>query len=469
MDYHADPHQQYGRPQQYRQNQQYGQQQYRQAQQGYGHQQHQYGQQRQYGQQQPQHYQQQLRQPRQYAAGSMSSVPVLPPSTIDVSDPSQHQVYHANREQDEQRSHIRFGGPEAIVPKANVPTRYSEKITATSFSFRGPETFTHAEIRAEHANRRRPPGATFMPPSQLSRHGGVLTGAHDMHHSTKMAAPTDLSHVDHIRDQRCLTDDLPHLPEGLYLDVHGVVRRRSVEHPYQMGGSKVGTAMRWDDQHVPRRVDTACPPPGMGSAGSAREQATLSPHQAMHQDRALSLRLSLCLPPPSVPLRGDTPHASCRTAHPPHPCGPRRRCSSGPRPTPPPPPSTPSWTRSSSGTIWTSPRRPHSRPHAPTLTRTHAPTHPRTHAPTHTRTHAHTHTHMHMHTQTRTCTRTRKHAHVHPHLVPTAQPLSASEAAGRQADASSGDCSPRLQPRLQPATAAHDCSPGCSPRSPQPR
>ena len=80
-----------------------------------------------------------------------------------MNDPLQYQVVMANkamqeRQLEEQRSHISFGGPEMIKPKANIPTRFSEKITATSFSFRGPETFSPAEIKAEHSADAAHPG-----------------------------------------------------------------------------------------------------------------------------------------------------------------------------------------------------------------------------------------------------------------------------------------------------------------------
>ena len=172
-----------------------------------------------------------------------------------MNDPLQYQVVMANkamqeRQLEEQRSHISFGGPETIKPKANIPTRYSEKITATSFSFRGPETFSVAEIKAEHANQRLKP-STFQPPSQLTGHGGVLTGTTNVHHSTRMAAPAQLSHVDHIREQHCMTDELPEqLLPGTYRRVNGELDL-APERTYLTGGpSKVGNELRWDGKHA---------------------------------------------------------------------------------------------------------------------------------------------------------------------------------------------------------------------------
>ena len=102
----------------------------------------------------------------------MSSAPEAPMPEIDMSDPLQYQVVMANAERDaraleEQASHIRFGGPDDIVPKANAPTKWSTKITETSWMFRGPETFTHQEMIDNHRNRRKPPGHVMMPSSQL--------------------------------------------------------------------------------------------------------------------------------------------------------------------------------------------------------------------------------------------------------------------------------------------------------------
>ena len=258
-------------PQGYGQQQQpqgYGQQQpydpynaqeqtYQQQQQQY-HQQRQLQQQQQQQQQHQQEYQQQQQREQQHEqqygdyAGKSET---LASGEIDMSDPLQYQVVMANkamleRQLEEQRSHISFGGPETIKPKANIPTRYSEKITATSFSFRGPETFSVAEIKAEHANQRLKP-STFQPPSQLTGHGGVLTGTTNVHHSTRMAAPAQLSHVDHIRDQHCMTDELPEqLLPGTYRRVNGELDL-APERTYLTGGpSKVGNELRWDGKHA---------------------------------------------------------------------------------------------------------------------------------------------------------------------------------------------------------------------------
>ena len=121
---------------------------------------------RQRAQQQHQHeeqYQQQQQQYRQsyeerygdYAGKSQT----LASGEVDLNDPLQYQVVMANKAQierqlEEQRSHISFGGPDAITPKASIPTKFSEKITETSFTFRGPETFTVQEIREQHAAQR---------------------------------------------------------------------------------------------------------------------------------------------------------------------------------------------------------------------------------------------------------------------------------------------------------------------------
>ena len=211
-------------------------------------QQHQHDQQYQQQQEQRQAYEQQY---GDFAGKSQT----LASGEIDMNDPLQYQVVMANkamleRQLEEQRSHISFGGPEMIKPKANIPTRFSEKITATSFSFRGPETFSVAEIKAEHANQRLKP-STFQPPSQLMGHGGVLTGTANVQHSTRMAAPAQLSHVDHIREQHCMTDELPEqLAPGTFRKVNGELEF-APERTYLTGGpSKVGAELRWDGKHA---------------------------------------------------------------------------------------------------------------------------------------------------------------------------------------------------------------------------
>ena len=69
-----------------------------------------------------------------------------------------------------------FGGPEDVVPKASVPTRWSQKITETSHTFRGPDTFSQQELAYEHAHRHSTRGGRiYMPPSQLTiKEGGYV-------------------------------------------------------------------------------------------------------------------------------------------------------------------------------------------------------------------------------------------------------------------------------------------------------
>ena len=180
------------------------------------------------------------------------SAPAPPP--IDFNDPLQYQVMQANRwsqerQLEEQRSHIVFGGPEDVVPKASVPTRWSQKITETSHTFRGPDTFSQQELAYEHAHRHSTRGGRiYMPPSQLTIKEGGYVPAKEQRLS-RMPAPDDLSQKDRVR--ALMTDDMPQpLDEKYYYDHMGAVKpwdREKMSHR----PTQAADQLRWDGRYSP--------------------------------------------------------------------------------------------------------------------------------------------------------------------------------------------------------------------------